>query len=72
MQQWQVAFPAPAEGPLYSWVTRAPGLAKPTQKEKRAKRKAGETARKTVTPAAKSGLLRALRVVERKRGRDGA
>ena len=71
MQQWEVPFPATAEDPLYSWVTRTPGPAKPTQKERRVKRKAGEAARKTVTPAAKSRPLRALRAVERKRGRDG-
>ena len=44
MQQWEVASPTPAKGPLYSWVTRTPGLAKPTQQERRAKWKAGETA----------------------------
>ena len=57
--------------PLYSWVTRTTGPAKLTQKERRAERKAGETAQESVTPAAKSGPLRALRVIERNIWRNG-
>ena len=64
MQQWGIAFPTPAEAPLYSWVTRTPGPAKHTQKERRVKRKDGETAQKTVTPAVISGPVRALCVIE--------
>ena len=41
MQQWEVAFPTPAKGILYSWVARTPGPVNFTQQERRAKRKAG-------------------------------
>ena len=71
MQQWEVAFPTPAKAPLYLWVTRTPGLAKPTQQERRAKRRARETEQRTATPATKPGHLRTLRAMEKKRGRDG-
>ena len=72
IQQWEVAFPTPAKAPLYAWATRTPGPAEPTRQEKRAKRKIGETEQRTATPAAEPGHLRALRAIERKRGRDGA
>ena len=52
MQQWGVAFPTPAKGPLYAWATHTPGPAKPTQQEKQANRKVGETEQRTATPAA--------------------
>ena len=51
--QWEVVFPAPARGPLLAWLSNATRPAKPTQQERRTKRKAGETALKAATPAAK-------------------
>ena len=70
MQQWEVAFQTPAKGPLYAWVTRTKGPAEPARQKIRAKQKDGETEQRTATPAAKPGHLRALRVIEKKRGRD--
>ena len=71
MQQCGAASPTPARGPLYSWVTHTPGLAKPAKQERRAKQKAAESALKAATPAAKPEPLRTLSVTEMKRGRDG-
>ena len=56
---------------MCGWATRAPGPAGSSQREKRAKRKVGEADWRTATPAAKPGHLRTLRVIEKKRGRDG-
>ena len=71
MRQWEVAFPALARGPLVAWLTSAPRPTKPTQQERRTKRKAGETAQKATTTATKPELLKTLRITPRKRGRDG-
>ena len=73
VQQWEARPPpsTPAKDPLYALATHTPGPAEPTRQEKRATRKVGETEQRTATPAAEPGHLRALRVVERKRGCDG-
>ena len=71
LRQWEVAYPTPAKGLLYAWVVRAPCPAGPTQRERRGKRKTGETEQGTATPTAEPGHLRTLRVAEKKRGCDG-
>ena len=71
LQQWEVAYPTPKKGPIYAWAARASAPAGPTKQERRANQKVEETERRTATPTAEPGHLRALRVTEKKRGRDG-
>ena len=62
MRQWEVAFPTPKKDPLDAWITGTQRSVKPTQQERRAKRKDAETALKTDTLTAKPTPLRALRI----------
>ena len=71
LRQWEVAYPTPAKGPLCAWTVRATVPTGPTHRERREKLRAEEAERRTTTPAAEPGHLRALRVIENKRGRYG-